>query len=99
MKLFDCHVVVTECIFIVASIEMKTIHCLQDVNVPKDCQVTIKSRLITVVGPRGTIKRNLKHLQIDIRLIAKVCMIIDKPLVCHERVKRMKHDYRNFYTV
>lgn len=57
---------------------MKTIQCLQDVKVPSDCSVTIKSRLITVTGPRGTLRRNLKHLQIDIRLISKSVIRVEK---------------------
>ena len=57
---------------------MKTIHCTQDVTIPSDCKVSIKSRLITVVGPRGTIKRNMKHLQLDIRMINKETIRVEK---------------------
>lgn len=59
-------------------VKMKTIHCTQDVTIPSDCKVSIKSRLITVVGPRGTIKRNMKHLQLDIRMINKETIRVEK---------------------
>ena len=57
---------------------MKTIHCEQEVNVPEGCSVSVKSRIITVKGPRGKLTRNFKHLQIDIRMISKTVIKVEK---------------------
>ncbi|XP_067943976.1 large ribosomal subunit protein uL6-like [Watersipora subatra] len=57
---------------------MKTIHCQQTVDVPANCSVRVKSRVVTVKGPRGVLTRNFKHLQIDIELISKNQIKVEK---------------------
>ncbi|KAJ2160648.1 60S ribosomal protein L9B [Coemansia sp. RSA 552] len=37
------------------------------VNVPEGVTVAIKARKITVTGPRGTLSRDLRHIQMDIQ--------------------------------
>ncbi|KAJ2055959.1 60S ribosomal protein L9B [Coemansia sp. S146] len=37
------------------------------VTIPEGVTVDIKSRQITVTGPRGTLKRDLRHIQMDIQ--------------------------------
>lgn len=48
---------------------MKIIRLSQVVNVPKEVDVRCKHRLITVKGPRGTLKRSFRSLQIDIQVL------------------------------
>lgn len=36
---------------------------------PSNVEITIKSRLITVTGPRGTLTKNVRHVDMDIRLL------------------------------
>jgi hypothetical protein len=50
---------------------MKQIVTSQTVKIPKEVTVSVKSRLVTVKGPRGVLRRNFKHLALDIR----VCFI------------------------
>lgn len=43
---------------------MKFIQTEQTFNVPEGVTVDIKSRIITVTGPRGTLIKNLKHIDV-----------------------------------
>ncbi|SPO30357.1 probable RPL9A - ribosomal protein L9.e [Ustilago trichophora] len=40
-----------------------------DLAVPADVSVSISSRVFTVKGPRGTLTKSLKHMNLDARLI------------------------------
>ena len=51
---------------------MKTIVANQTVKIPEGLTVSVKSRTVTVKGPRGTLKRSFKHLALDIR-VSKYC--------------------------
>ena len=46
---------------------MKTLLSSSFVTIPDGVKVTVKSRIIEVVGPRGTLTRNFKHLKLDIQ--------------------------------
>ncbi|KAK2170578.1 hypothetical protein LSH36_2g16020 [Paralvinella palmiformis] len=46
---------------------MKTIKANQLVPIPKGVDVKIKSRKVVIAGPRGTLRRNFHHMQVDIR--------------------------------
>ncbi|KAJ2778992.1 60S ribosomal protein L9B [Coemansia javaensis] len=37
------------------------------VKIPSGVTVTVKSRVVTVTGPRGTLSRDLRHVQVDIQ--------------------------------
>ena len=43
---------------------MKTIHSFEAATLPKDVTVKVKGRLVTVTGPRGTLKRNFNHQKV-----------------------------------
>jgi len=47
---------------------MRDVLSTEDLEVPDDVTVSVKSRLITVTGPRGTLKKNLRHVDMDIQL-------------------------------
>ncbi|KAN0063973.1 60S ribosomal protein L9B [Thecaphora frezii] len=40
-----------------------------DLAVPKDVSVSVNSRVFTVKGPRGTLTKHLKHMNLDVRLV------------------------------
>jgi large subunit ribosomal protein L9e len=44
---------------------MRYIHSQETLEVPKDVKVTIKSRFVTVEGPRGKLTKNLSHLAVN----------------------------------
>lgn len=54
--------------YIFMSFRMKQIVTNQTVKIPEGLTVTVKSRLVTVKGPRGVLKRSFKHLALDIRV-------------------------------
>jgi len=41
----------------------------EELIIPENVDIAIKSRLITVTGPRGTLKKNIRHVDMDIRLL------------------------------
>lgn len=57
---------------------MKEIVTNQCVKIPKDVTVSVKSRRITVTGPRGVLKRAFKHLNIDIYMVSKKLIKVEK---------------------
>ncbi|PSN36506.1 60S ribosomal protein L9 [Blattella germanica] len=57
---------------------MKQIVTNQVVRIPKGVTVSVKSRLVTVKGPRGTLKRGFKHLALDIHLVHPRLLKVEK---------------------
>jgi len=47
---------------------MRTIKSQKTMSIPEGVTVSIKTRVVTVVGPRGTLSRSFGHLAIDLRL-------------------------------
>ncbi|QPG74748.1 60S ribosomal protein L9B [Brettanomyces nanus] len=50
---------------------MKYVSSVQDINVPKDVTVSIQSRFVKVVGPRGTLTKDLKHIDVTFVKVSK----------------------------
>ena len=48
---------------------MRDVLKTEELDVPEGVTVEIKSRLITVSGPRGKISKNVRHIDMDIRLV------------------------------
>ncbi|KIY49310.1 ribosomal protein L6 [Fistulina hepatica ATCC 64428] len=48
---------------------MRDVLSVEELSIPEGVQVSIKSRLITVTGPRGTLSKNVRHVNMDIRII------------------------------
>ncbi|KAI5855987.1 ribosomal protein L6, alpha-beta domain-containing protein [Tricharina praecox] len=44
---------------------MKYIHSSETLTVPEGVSVSIKSRIVTVIGPRGKLVKDLKHLAVS----------------------------------
>lgn len=57
---------------------MKQIVSNQTVKIAKGLTVTVKSRLVTVKGPRGVLKRSFKHLALDIRMASPRMLKVEK---------------------
>lgn len=49
---------------------MKTILSSETMDIPDGVKIKIKAKQIEVEGPRGTLTRNFKHLNLDFQLIA-----------------------------
>ena len=48
---------------------MLDVQKVEELEIPEGIEVNIKSRLITVKGPRGTLTKNVRHVNMDIRVI------------------------------
>jgi len=50
---------------------MKTLQTSDFIKIPKGVTVALKSRVVTVTGPRGSLTRSFKHLNLDMQLHGK----------------------------
>ena len=48
---------------------MKDIYKEEDFEIPEGVTVDIKSRLVTVKGPRGELTKSLRHIDMEIRKV------------------------------
>jgi len=48
---------------------MRDVLKTEELDIPQGIEVAIKARLITVTGPRGTLSKNVRHVDMDIRLV------------------------------
>jgi hypothetical protein len=48
---------------------MRDVLKTEELEIPEGVEVSVKSRLITVTGPRGTLTKNVRHVDMDIRLL------------------------------
>eukprot|EP00118_Oscarella_pearsei_P024569 m.306329 g.306329 ORF g.306329 m.306329 type:complete len:188 (+) comp41156_c0_seq1:476-1039(+) len=56
---------------------MKTILASKTVSIPAEVELRVKSRVITVKGPRGTLRRSFKHLKIEVTRLSKSSLRVD----------------------
>ena len=57
---------------------MKEINTNQIVTVPEEVDVSVKSRVVTVKGPRGNLVKSFKHLALDISMPTKKSVRVEK---------------------
>src|SRR6478735_11330334 len=50
---------------------MKDIYKQDELEIPEGVKVNIKSRQVTVEGPRGVLTKNLRHLAIEITVVGQ----------------------------
>ncbi|KAF8812544.1 ribosomal protein L6 [Phlegmacium glaucopus] len=48
---------------------MRDVIKTEELDIPSGVEITVKSRLITVTGPRGTLTKNVRHVDMDIRVL------------------------------
>jgi len=58
---------------------MRDIHTTEELSIPDGVFVSVKSRIVTVKGPRGALTKNLRHINMDIQL--QTYKKGDKPIV------------------
>jgi large subunit ribosomal protein L9e len=47
---------------------VRQIRSVRELKVPADVKVAVQSRHVTVTGPRGTLKRDFRHAQLDLHV-------------------------------
>lgn len=52
---------------------MRDILKTEELDIPDNVTVAIKSRIISVEGPRGKLEKNVRHINMDIQLIKGKC--------------------------
>merc|ERR1712109_197642 len=58
--------------------KMKVINTNQSVTIPDEVDVSVKSRVVTVKGSRGTLVKSFKHLAVDISMPDKKTVRVEK---------------------
>ena len=48
---------------------MRDVIKTEELDIPANVEIVVKSRLITVTGPRGTLTKNVRHVDMDIRVL------------------------------
>lgn len=48
---------------------MLDVQKIEELEIPEGVEVTVKSRIITVTGSRGTLTKNVRHVNMDIRVV------------------------------
>lgn len=48
---------------------MRDVLKTEELEIPSNVEISVKSRLISVTGPRGTLSKNVRHVDMDIRVV------------------------------
>ncbi len=51
------------------TLQMRDILKTEELEIPDTVTVSVKSRVIVVTGPRGTLTKNIRHVNMDVRLV------------------------------
>ncbi len=55
---------------------MRDISKIEEFAIPKEVEITVKARKITVKGPRGTLNKDLRHINLEIQKIGSNIKLI-----------------------
>lgn len=58
--------------------KMRLINSNQVVKLPKGVGAKVSARIVTIRGPRGTLTRDFRHLAMDIRMINRKKIMVEK---------------------
>ena len=50
---------------------MKDLSSIETLPIPEGVEIKLKSRVVTVTGPRGTLTKAVKHIQMDIQIVSE----------------------------
>merc|ERR1712142_665320 len=69
---------------------MKTINSSQIVKAPNNVSISVKSRKVTVTGPRGTLVRSFRHLPVDMSMVGKKQLKVEKWFGKHKELAAVR---------
>lgn len=49
---------------------MKDLSSVEYLTIPEGVDVKLKARTVTVTGPRGTLTKTVRHIQLDMQLVS-----------------------------
>merc|ERR1712080_470982 len=75
---------------------MGGINTNQSVKVPDEVDVSVKSRVVTVKGPRGTLVKSFKHLAVDISMPNKKTVRVEKWFGKRKELAAVRAVYAHF---
>lgn len=58
---------------------MKVLNTNQTVTAPEGVDISVKARVVTVKGPRGTLTKTFRHLAVDIYMLDKKTIKVKMP--------------------
>merc|ERR1712113_1360390 len=67
-----------DCLTDFGLLKMKLLHHSQEVTVDEGVTCTVKSRQVTVTGPRGTLKKDFRHLKVEMKNTSEKPILIEK---------------------
>jgi len=56
---------------------MKTVLASRNIEIPEEVKVEIKARFVKVKGPRGTLTRDFKHINMDMKKVGQKYIRVD----------------------
>jgi large subunit ribosomal protein L9e len=57
---------------------MRTINSNQVVKIPKGVSVKVNARVVTIKGPRGKLRRDFRHLAMDLYMTNRKKLVVEK---------------------
>merc|ERR1712158_141078 len=58
--------------------KMKLLHHSQEVTVDECVTCSVKSRMVTVTGPRGTLVKSFRHLKVEMKSTGPMSILVEK---------------------
>ncbi|XP_060083529.1 large ribosomal subunit protein uL6-like [Ylistrum balloti] len=69
---------------------MKIVQSNQLVKIPEGLSGSVKARKVTIKGPRGTLTRSFRHLAVDISMISKNTIKVEKWFGKHKELAAVR---------